>query len=80
MFQVGSVDSPLEFYNVFGLGRAWRSGKSCKHEGGELEYLRKTNNSRILGVGSPRVRRVFLSITMVSYGFNIIFSIIIMGS
>ena len=38
----GSADLSLGNYSVFGSGGVWRSGKSCKYEGGELNYSRKT--------------------------------------
>ena len=38
---MGSADLFLAFHSVFRSGSAWRSGKSCKYEGGELNYSRK---------------------------------------
>ena len=38
---LGWADLFLVFYSVFRSGSAWRSGKSCKYEGGELNYSRK---------------------------------------
>ncbi len=38
---MGSADIFVDFYSGFGSGWHWDSRKSCKYEGGELNYSRK---------------------------------------
>ena len=57
---MGSADLFLDNYSGFDSGWHWDSGKSCKYEGGELDYSRKIVVFTTFGMRGLRVTHPFL--------------------